>query len=94
MQSGCEEKLLPLADQLLSEQFERLSLHVKNSIRSICEACKQDLARDFRELYEAMRSEIVDIESTAFASEVQTREKVRLLKERREAFLAVKSRLV
>jgi GTP-binding protein EngB required for normal cell division len=94
VQSRCEEKLLPLADQLLSEQYERLSLHVKNSIRSICEACKQDLAHNFSFLYEAMRSEIVDIESTAFASEAMAREKIRLLKERREAFLSIKSRLV
>lgn len=93
VQSRCEEKLLPLAEQLLNEQFERLSLHVKNSIRSICDACKQDLAHNFRFLSEAMRSEIVDIEATAFAAEMQTREKVRRLKARREAFLSVKDRL-
>lgn len=94
LQRQCEEKLLPLAEQLLNEQFERLSLHVKNSIRSICDACKQDLAHNFRELYEAVRGAIVNIEATEIASEVRTREKVRLLKERRDAFVKVKGLMV
>jgi GTP-binding protein EngB required for normal cell division len=94
VQRRCEEKLLPLAEQLLNEQFERLSHHVKNSIRSICDALKQDLAHNFRILYETMLSSIVEIESADVTAMVDTREKVRLLKERREAFLEIKAGLV
>jgi hypothetical protein len=87
-------KTLPLAEQLLNEQFERLSLHVKNSIGSICDTCKQALAYNFGLLHETMLHAIADLESSSAAAEAQTREKVRLLKERRDAFVAVKDRMV
>jgi len=90
----CEEKLLPLSEQILNEQFGRLSHHVKNSIRSICDSCKQNLGHNFRVLSEAMRQSVADLERVSAVAEAQTNEKIRLLKERREAFLSVKSRLV
>jgi hypothetical protein len=94
LQRRCEEKLLPLTEQLLNEQYEHLSLHVKNSIRSICDACKQDLAHNFGVLHDTMLHAITELEAASVAAEAQTREKLRLLKERRDAFVAVKGSLV
>jgi hypothetical protein len=92
-QRWCEEKMIPLVEQLLSEQFDRLSLHVKISIRNICDGCKQNLAHNFKILHETMRLAIAEREASSAAAEAKTREKLRLFDERRSAFLAVKSRL-
>jgi GTP-binding protein EngB required for normal cell division len=94
VQRRCEEKLLPLAEQLLAEQFGHLSVHVKNSIRSICGACKEGLGHNFRLLHEAVLAAIASIEASSTASEAASREKIRLLKERSDAFLEIKGRLV
>ncbi len=94
VQRRCEEKLLPLAEQLLAEQFGHLSVHVKNSIRSICGACKEGLGHNFRLLHEAVLAAIAGIEASSAEDEAASREKIRLLKERSDAFLEIKSRLV
>jgi GTPase SAR1 family protein len=94
VQRACVERLVPLSEQILNEQFGRMSHHVKNSIRSICDSCKQNLGYNFRMLHDAMRQAIADLEATSAAAEAGVNEKLTLLRDRRDALLSLKSRVV
>jgi len=90
----CEAKILPAIEAVLGEQFERLSFHVKNNIRSICDMCKQNLAYDFTALQEAMARTMADLQDSRTASEVPTREKLAWLKKHTDAFAEIREYLV
>ncbi len=90
----CEAKILPALEAIMSEQFERLSFHVKNNIRSICDMCKQNLAYNFTALQETMARAMTDLLNTQTASEAPTREKIAFLQKHKEAFADIQNYLV
>jgi GTP-binding protein EngB required for normal cell division len=84
----------PVVERLMDERFEQLSLHIKNSIRKVCEACRQDLAVRYSALYEKMKAEREDAQDSAVAESEQTREMLKALTEKRRAVAELSKRLL
>jgi GTP-binding protein EngB required for normal cell division len=79
------EALLPVAGGIIDERFEQLSLHIKNSIRKICEACRKDLLERYGSLHDEMKAGLEETERPEAAMNEHAREKLKTLLEKRQA---------
>jgi GTPase SAR1 family protein len=89
-----EELLVPASIDLCNQMFEQLSLHVKNTIRRVCDGFKHDLADDFGRLHGAMTLAAQEIEDASSGAEVQAQERLAQLAQRKKALSDIVARLV
>jgi len=89
-----EEKLLPLATEILIKQFEQLAFLVKQNIRTICDTCKQDLAYNFKLLNDKIDNAVSDLGIMSATTEAPARERLVSLSAQREQFARLRDKLL
>jgi predicted GTPase len=88
------QMILPQIKDIATRQYDMLSIHLKNSIRKICETCREDLKKRYESLSNAIQEALNKIKNNEKEIFEQKQKQIDFFKTKQEEFLKITEKII